>query len=172
MIEPRNEGPLGEPPTQPEHRSPVLATGEVEIAAVPDVVWGVLTDFAHWPDWNPEVKSMQTTGPASVGATFRWRAGPGTITSTIQRLEPTRRITWTGKSLGIRAVNSWHLEPREGNTIVWEDESFNGLVARLFRSRLQRSLNQSLQDGLQHLKAEAERRSHRPSDLESEGVTS
>ncbi len=67
-------------------------------------------------------------------------------------------IAWSGKTLGIKALNGWLLQPRGVDTIVWEEESFDGLIARIFRTPLQTSLRRSLQNGLQHLKAEAERR--------------
>ena len=66
---------------------PVLAAGEIEIASEPEAVWDVLTDFAAWPSWNPDVKSMAFEGGLAEGAEFRWKAGPGTITSTIRRVE-------------------------------------------------------------------------------------
>ena len=144
-----------------KERSPVVASGDIEIAAAPEAVWDVLTHFDRWSDWNPDVRWVSMSGPATVGSTFRWRAGPGTITSTVQRFEPPRRITWTGKTLGIRALNSWHLEPREDKTIVREEESFYGLVARLLRTPLRKSLDRSLHNGLWYLKAEAERRTTR-----------
>lgn len=171
MVDRRNDRPLGVFPASTEERSPVVARGEIEIAASPDVVWDVLTDFARWPEWNPEVKSMKSSGPADMGTTFRWRAGPGTITSTIQRSEPPRQITWAGTTLGLKALHHWHLEPREGRTIVWEEESYDGLVARVFRLPLQKYLDRSLRNGRQHLKTEAERRATR-SDLDREGVNS
>ena len=120
--------------TTPANQPPVVASGEIEIAAAPNVVWETLTGFDRWPEWNPEVRSMSSGGPAAVGTTFRWRAGPGTITSTIQRFEPPRAISWTGKTLGIKALNGWLLEPRGANTIVWEEESFDGLLARLLHT--------------------------------------
>ena len=92
------------------------------------------------------------------GAAFRWKAGPGTITSTIQDVEPPRRIAWTGTSFGIKAIHVHTLEPRAGGTLVRTEESYDGLVARLFRRRLQTVLDTTLEGELQHLKAEAERR--------------
>ena len=70
--------------------APVVTRTEIEITAPPEVVWGVLTAFDRWPSWNPEVKSMSAPDPLAVGSTFRWKAGPGTITSRIEHLEPTR----------------------------------------------------------------------------------
>jgi uncharacterized protein YndB with AHSA1/START domain len=78
---------------------------EIEIAAPPEVVWDVLTAFDRWPIWNPEVKAMSVKERIVVGSMFRWKAGPSTVTSTIQRLEPPRLIAWSGRTMGIRAID-------------------------------------------------------------------
>jgi hypothetical protein len=48
---------------------------------------------------------MAMQGAVARGSTFRWKAGPGTITSRIERVEPPRLIAWTGKTLGIHAIH-------------------------------------------------------------------
>jgi len=136
--------------------APVVSRTEIEIAASPEVVWEVLIGFDRWPNWNPEVKSMSVQEPVVVGSTFRWKAGPGTVTSTIQRLEPHRLIAWSGRTMGIRAVDVFHLDAHDGATLVRQEESWNGLVVRVFRKRLQRTLDRSLENGLRSLKAAAE----------------
>ena len=52
------------------------------------------------------------------GSTFRWKAGPGTITSTLQRVERPRVIAWAGRTFGIKANHVYTLEPRDGKTLV------------------------------------------------------
>ncbi|MGH2932800.1 MAG: SRPBCC family protein, partial [Gaiellaceae bacterium] len=52
----------------------------------------------------------------------------------------------------------YRLEPRDGKTSVRTEESYEGLIARLFRGPLQKTLDEALEEGLRHLKAEAERR--------------
>jgi hypothetical protein len=49
------------------------------------------------------------------------------------------------------------LQPRDGRTVVREEEAWDGLVARLFRRSLQKTLDRALESGLRHLKAEVER---------------
>ena len=93
------------------------------------------------------------------GSRFRWKAGPGTITSTLQRVEPARLIAWTGRTSGIKAHHVYALEPRDGRTYVRTEESYDGIVSRLFHRSLQKTLDEALADGLRYLKAEAERRS-------------
>jgi hypothetical protein len=138
--------------------APVAGEAELEIAAPIEIVWNVLSAIDQWPTWNPDVRSASLEGPLAEGSVFRWKAGPGTITSTIQRLEPPRLIAWTGKTFGIRAFHVWRLEEGEGRTLVRTEESYDGLVARIFRRPLAKTLERALVDGLRHLKAEAERR--------------
>ncbi len=144
-------------------RAPVVGKSEIEIAAAPEAVWEVLTAFERWPSWNKDVRSMSMQGPVAEGSVFRWKAGPGTITSTIRLVEPPRRIAWTGKTLGVKAIHFWHLEPRDGKTRVRTEESYEGLVARLMRGSLQKTLDTALADGLRYLKAEVEGRGAAPS---------
>jgi hypothetical protein len=42
---------------------------------------------------------------------------------------------------------------------VRTEESFSGMVAKLLRGTLQKTLDKAFEEGLQHLKREAERRS-------------
>ena len=142
-----------------DKQAPVVAESEIVIAADPDRVWDVLTDFESWPKWNPAVKSMSIQGGVEPGTDFNWKAGPGTIKSQIQQVERPRLIGWTGKTLGIAAVHAYRLEAEGGQTSVRTEESYDGFIARVFRVRMQKMLEGSLAAGLQHLKAEAERRS-------------
>jgi uncharacterized protein YndB with AHSA1/START domain len=141
-----------------EVRGALVGASEIQIDAGADVVWDVLTAIDRWPSWNPLVAGATLEGDLRGESTFRWKAGPGTIVSTIKWVEPTSGIAWTGRTMGIRAFHVWRLEPRDGGTFVRTEESYDGLVARLFRHRLQHALDDGLEQGLVHLKAEAERR--------------
>jgi uncharacterized protein YndB with AHSA1/START domain len=138
-------------------RAPVVGRTEIEIAAAPELVWDVLTTVDRWPSWNPAVESVEVEGELGEGSQFRWKAGPGTITSTIVDVEEPWRIAWTGTSFGLRATHVHTFEPRGGTTLVRTEESFDGVIARIFRARLQQTMDRALREGLQHLKSEAER---------------
>jgi len=140
------------------HAAPVVASSEAEVSASPDIVWEVLTAIAQWPSWNPVVKSVSMHGELSAGTEFRWKAGPASITSTLQHVDAPTLIAWTGTTFGIEAMHVYALEARDGVTLVRTEESYDGLLARIFRGRLQKTLEESLESGLGHLKAEAERR--------------
>jgi len=142
--------------------APVVARSETEIAAVREVVWDVLTRITEWPSWNPDVMSVSMPGEVSAGSEFRWKAGPGTITSRLEQVVPPRRVVWSGRSLGLKAMHVYVLEQRSGGTLVRTEESYDGPIASLFRSRLQKTLDGALVAGLRHLKTEAERRTNHP----------
>ena len=142
--------------------APVVGASETEIAAARDVVWEVLTGIERWPSWNPDVKSVSMHGALSEGSVFRWKSGSGTITSTLEHVEAPRRVAWTGKAFGLNAIHIYALEARDGITVVRTEESHDGFIARLFRARLQKTLDLALESGLRHLKAESERRASHP----------
>jgi uncharacterized protein YndB with AHSA1/START domain len=136
--------------------APVISSAEVEIDAPIERVWAVLTAIEQWPAWNPDVKSVSIVPPIAEGSTFRWKAGPGTITSLVEHLDRPRLIAWTGRTLGIRAMHIWRLEQQNGKTLVRTEESYEGLVARMLRRSLQKTIDGALADGARYLKAEAE----------------
>ena len=144
---------------QVNESAPVVASGEIEVAAPPEVVWDVVADFDRWPAWNPDVQRLSLHGPVAEGTEFRWRAGPSTIRSTLRTVERPRRIGWTGKTPGLpRAVHLWWFEPKDGHTLARTSESWEGLLPRLLRGPMLKQLQKGIDGGLRHLKAEAERR--------------
>lgn len=137
--------------------APVLAKVEIEIDADPNIVWNILADIEAWPNWNGDVESATLNGELKPGTQFQWKAGPGKITSVLQDVEPPHLIAWTGKTLGIKAIDVFKINVVDGKTIVHEEESWEGLLSRAMHGRLQKMLETSLQSGLEALKTEAER---------------
>jgi len=141
-----------------DQNAPVIEHEQLLIAADVQTVWDALSDIEHWPDRNEAVRSVAVHGPIAPGTSFHWKAGPGTIKSRIAEVGAPGSTVWTGVTLGIRAVDAVSFEPSKGGTLVRQRESWDGLLARLFRSRMERTLRSGLRDGLRSLKAEAERR--------------
>jgi uncharacterized protein YndB with AHSA1/START domain len=128
------------------------------VGADPEVVWEVLTAIEDWPSWNPDVTSASLEGELTEGSRFRWRAGRATIISTLQRVERPCLISWTGKTVGLRAIHVYRLEAHGAGTLVSTAESWEGPVALAFRKRMRATLSKAVEAGLGYLKAEAERR--------------
>lgn len=117
-----------------------------------------MTDFAGWPSWNPQITAITVEGALEPGTRFRWRSGPGTITSLLRAVDPPHELGWSGKTLGIKAVHVWRLQAIAGGTRVTTEESWRGWPARLLRTRMTRTLEDAIRTGLASLKAESERR--------------
>lgn len=134
------------------------ASDEVIISAPKDVVWSVQSDLAKWGDWNPDVSQMKLYGPVAPGTKFRWKAGGVTILSVLQEVNLPTRIAWSGRTLGIRAIHTWSFQSHGHGVLVHTEESFEGLLPRLFPSWMRRMLVTALRKGLSRLKVECERR--------------
>lgn len=139
-------------------QAPVIGTSEVRIDAPASVVWTVMSTIGDWPLWNPEITAAELQGPLQPGSTFRWRSGPGEITSVLREVRPGELLEWTGRTLGIKAVHVWQIRSDGDGTVATTMESWEGLPARLLRGRSQRTLDAAIATGLVLLKAEAERR--------------
>jgi hypothetical protein len=99
-----------------DRSAPVYASSRAEIAAAPETVWEVVSAIDEWPRWNPDIKDASLGGELAPGSMFRWRSGPGTIRSTLPVVDPPREISWTGVSLGIKAIDVWRIEPSDGRS--------------------------------------------------------
>ena len=75
-------------------KAPVVARAETQIAADSETVWRLLSDFEKWPTWKHDVRSIALHGSLASGSVFVWKAGPGTIRSTLQEVDAPRVIAW------------------------------------------------------------------------------
>jgi uncharacterized protein YndB with AHSA1/START domain len=147
-----------------DEAAPVKAQREIHIDAPPERVWATLTAIDRWPEWNPDVREAVLDGPLAPGSTFRWKAGPGTITSTLLAVDVPALVAWKGSTYGIKAVHVWRLQRDGGGTTVRTEESWDGLPVRLLRTRMQRSLDTAIESAPHALKqaVEAAQRSPEP----------
>jgi len=106
----------------------------VDIAATPDDVWDVLTDFDRYPEWNPFIR--EASGEARVGATLTLRMFPAhgrptTFRPRVLAAEPGRELRWLGRLVlpGIfDGEHRFELRSAGGVTRVVQSERFRGLL--------------------------------------------
>ncbi|UBF28829.1 SRPBCC family protein [Kovacikia minuta CCNUW1] len=137
-------------------QAPVIAQHQIVVNASSEAIWQVLSDINRWTDWNPNISEATLEGALKPGSIFRWKAGGTAILSTLQEIEPQRRLSWTGQVIGTRAIHTWMLEPQVDSVLVRTEESFEGWLVRLSKRMMQRMLDQSLQEWLECLKQKAE----------------
>jgi hypothetical protein len=136
--------------------APVIRSAEIDITAPIEKVWGILTDFENWSNWNKSVTKMEIEGKIKVGTTFKWTANGSKLVSTIEELDPPKRIIWSGKTLGIKGLHIWEFKNLNGRTHVFTQESFDGLLVKLFKKLFTKILDKSLIQVLSDLRFIAE----------------
>ena len=112
----------------------------IDIDATPEAVWGVLTDFAAYPTWNPFMDRVE--GTPAVGEKLVVHLSPNsgrgmTFKPTVLAANPGRELGWLGM-LGVRGVfdgeHSFVLSANaDGTTRLTHGESFSGVLVALLK---------------------------------------
>lgn len=139
------------------NNAPVRCSKTITINGNSEKVWKVLTDIDNWGNWQSDIKNSKLNGELKPTTTFKWETGGANILSTLQTIEINKRLSWTGKSMGILAIHTWTLKEQDGNTIVSVDESMEGFLARLLKKYLNKKLETGMQKWLDLLKTECEK---------------
>lgn len=111
-------------------------TTAIDIDGPPAQVWSVLTDFDHYPEWNP---FMRIAGRANVGATLTVHMHPpggreSVFTPDVIVSETDRELRWLGHLITPGVFDGEHrfrLEPLDGGerTRFNHSEKFSGVLA-------------------------------------------
>jgi hypothetical protein len=107
------------------------------IDAPPEVVWGVITDFAAYPDWNPFITSLggDLREGARLRATFQLaNRKPRTFRPTVTVVDPGRRLVWRGRLAIPKLFDAEHgfvVRPFDSGTGFVHTERFRGVLPSL-----------------------------------------
>ncbi|CAN7522406.1 SRPBCC family protein [Devosia sp. LjRoot16] len=132
--------------------APVAASGNIEIARAPEVVWRLLHDVTNWPDIRADVQDVVVLD----GGAFTWSAGPIPVRSRFALTEPGRTLTWCTLAAGLEAVHIYHFEAVGSGTRLNAAESMSGPLAGPAISSAQ--LQSQIVSWLEGVKALAEAR--------------
>jgi hypothetical protein len=141
---------------QIDPNSRVSHSASIEIDASAQKVWDVMSDIENWPKWNSDIKSAKLNGRLYKGTTFTWKAGPGTITSTLEVVNKPSLLGWSGKLFGIKAVHIWRIASKDMKTVVTTEESWDGFLPKIFRNSSKKTLKKAIDNGLVQLKKAVE----------------
>lgn len=134
---------------------------EIEIAAPAERVWEILSDFSHYPAWNPLVP--EAAGELRVGARLKLRVVAGRemhVTPEVLRHEPPRTLRWRGV-MGHRVIFSgehWFtIEPLSAQRVKFsQGEIYTGLLIPMFASTLEREARPAFEQMNRAIKERAE----------------
>ena len=136
---------------------------EIEIQASAERVWGLLTDFASFPQWNPFIRWAK--GEARFGARLEIRiqpsgAGGMTFKPTVIKLEIMRELRWLGRLVMPGLFDGEHIfsiEPLGPQRVRFtQREIFRGLFVPLLARDLDTNTLRGFKEMNVALKARAE----------------
>jgi uncharacterized protein YndB with AHSA1/START domain len=88
----------------------------IDIDAPAEVVWDVIVDVEHWPQWTATMTSVRRetgSGPLTVGERVRVRQPRlPPVVWTVTDVQPGRSFAWTATGPGVRSVGDHAVVPR------------------------------------------------------------
>ena len=109
---------------------------DLEIRAEISVIWRLIAEVEHWPDWTPAVLSASRTEPGqlALGASYLVRQPDlPDRTYTVISLQDEREMIWESRATGLRMVASHEVRSTRSGTYVKFKFSLTGLWAPLIR---------------------------------------
>ena len=121
----------------------------VDIDAPKELVWDVLTDFAAYPEWNPDVK-IEGTAQVGTKLTVHMGANGGrgmAFKPTVLAAAPAHELRWLGK-LGFGGlVDGEHFfildHNADGTTHLTHGERYSGALVALTKPFLNNQRNRA-----------------------------
>jgi len=133
--------------------APVVEKQQTFIPVAPEIIWQVISNINDWPKWQSDVTKAKIMGPLQEGTVFKWKAGGVNFTSKLHTVLKNKSIGWIGKTFGAKAIHNWFLEPKDGGTIVYVEESLQGLLPSLMKSKFSQILQEGMAKNLSELVA-------------------
>src|SRR5215204_353462 len=119
---------------------------QIEIDAGQERVWGILTDFASYPQWNPFTRRI--SGEPKVGERLDVRLEPPdsrgiSLRPTVLSAEPNRKLRWLGHLFVPGLFDGEHslsIQPLAENRVRFiQSEMFKGVLVPLFARSLDKN---------------------------------
>jgi len=114
-------------------RPPIEVRNETVIRASAERVWDLLSDVANWPSWYRACRWVQVerTGPGSRPLSFRWKAHPVELRSTVVAADRPHLFAIVADAQGVHAERTFTIRPTPDgrSVIVISDETQVGWLA-------------------------------------------
>ena len=137
---------------------------EITINATPEKVWGILTNFNEYPNWNPFIKSIK--GQVVVGEKITVRIEPPeakgmTFKPKILTFVKNRELSWLGHLLFPGLFDGKHkfelIDNGNGTTTFIQSEKFRGVLVPFFKKQLKNNTKRGFIEMNEKLKELAEK---------------
>jgi uncharacterized protein len=136
-------------------RPPIAVRNETVIPASAERVWDLLTDVERWPSWYRACRwvRVESTGHAGRALSFRWKAHPVELRSTVVAAHRPHSFAIVADTPGLHADRTFTIRPTPDgrSTVVVSDETQVGPLAwlgRLYLAPRLHAANQAMFDDL------------------------
>ncbi len=134
-------------------------TTQIEIAATPESVWKILTDFEKYPEWNPFIHSL-TENPV-VGEKIEAKIQNMNFKPVVLVFDKNNEFKWLGNFLFKGLFDGEHRfqlkENPNGTTTLIQSEKFRGILVGLMTKTLDTKTIAGFNEMNQKLKELAEK---------------
>lgn len=136
---------------------------QMAIQAPPEKIWQVLTDFAHYPAWNPFIKAI--SGNLQIGQKLQVTIQPPgqkamRFNPVITALQPWQQLAWKGKLLFPGLLDGAHIfelfPQSDGSTLFVHREKFTGILVGIALKSSATNIQQGFEQMNQQLKLRCE----------------
>jgi uncharacterized membrane protein len=106
----------------------------IEIPAPRPVVWPVISDIEHWPEWTPSISRVKklSSGPLQVGSralVYQPKLPPAHWRVT--EFNPGVRFTWVSIAPGVRVTARHEVQGNTSGCLVTLSIDYEGLLGAL-----------------------------------------
>jgi hypothetical protein len=159
--------PVKERINWPERYRPDISTffvhNEIEVAALPEVVWDILQDVESWPEWYvgaTDIKLIDAkSGKLERDGAFTLHTMGMNFIARVREFVPPYRLATENRKLVIQGYHAWLIVPTESGCKLITDESFRGPLGLMQGTFIPNKLHRLHQIFLEELKKQAEARS-------------
>jgi coniferyl-aldehyde dehydrogenase len=126
-------------------KPPIEVRNETVIRASAERVWDLLTDVERWPSWWRASRWVRVESPTS----FRWKAHPVALRSTVVAAERPHSFAITADGLGVHAERQFTLRPSAdglGTVVISHETQVGPLpwLGRLFLAPRLHAVNEAM----------------------------
>ena len=137
-----------------------MRTVERFVTAAPaELVWRILAEVEHWPNWTPTVLEVQPLSQAGLRVGARYRVTQPKLRPAVYEVTectPNRAFTWVQRFPGGTMIADHRLAPSDGGTEVELSFTSSGLVANLVSMMFSRLIREYVATEARSLKRQCE----------------
>ncbi len=119
-----------------------------------ELVWAKLIDIQNWATWHPTLSNIKLTDrTVKNGSVFTYHYDKTKLKAEVLEVIPLKTFKFKASAKGVTGINTWTLEEKDDQVIIYDYEEMNGLIVRLFKKQFQKGLEDGMKNWLENFKS-------------------